>query len=112
MIVTVTTAPGETTDRWYLLVALVTPVNTPDDAFFIYRYDPVVELITLQEALARPSFSDIAGQPLGVVAAESFTILDWILPALPVGSYQWLTVFFSENLSRISNVAGAAFSFE
>ena len=111
MIVTVTTDPGETTDRWYLLVALVTPVNTPADLFFIYRFDPVVELITLQEAISRP-VADIAARPLSVVVAESFTILDVTLPALPVGSYQWLTAFFSENLTRISNAAGAPFTFE
>jgi len=111
MIVTVTTDPAETTDRWYLVVALVTPVNTPTELFFIYRFNPVVELLPLQAALARP-MADIAARPLSVVAAESFTILDLTLPALPVGAYQWLTAFFSENLSRISIVAGASLSFE
>ncbi len=111
MIITVTTDPGETTDRWYLVVALVTPINTPADPFFIYRYDPVFELITLQTALSRP-FADIAARPLSPVAVESFVILDVILPALPVGAYQWLTALFSENLSRTSNVAGAPFTFE
>ena len=111
MTVTITTDPGETTDRWYLVVALVTPVNTPTDPLFIYRFNPVVELITLQTALARP-FADIAARPLSVVVAESFAILDVTLPALPVGPYQWLTAFFSENLTRVSNVAGATFTFE
>ena len=114
MTVTITTDPGEATDRWYLVVALVSPVNTAQDPFFIYRFNPVVELITFQTALSRLSsgFGEIAARPLSPVANESFVILDLILPALPVGAYQWLTALFSENLSRTSNVAGASFAFE
>ena len=41
--VTVTTDPGETTDPWYLLVVWKTPVNTPDNRFFVFRFDPVAE---------------------------------------------------------------------
>ena len=112
MVVTVTTDPGSSTANWYLVVVLATPVNTPQDPFFVYRFNPVVELITLQTALARPSFADIAARPLGPVAMESFVILDATLPPLPVGSYQWFTVLFSADLSRTSNVAGAPFLFQ
>ena len=43
------------------------------------------------------------------VSAESFTILAVPLPALPAGSYQWLTALFSEDLSRMSPIATASF---
>ncbi len=35
MVVTVTTDPGEATDRWYLVVALVSPVNTRRSVFHL-----------------------------------------------------------------------------
>jgi hypothetical protein len=41
---------------------------------FIYRFNPMVELITIQTALARPSFGDLAARPLGPVAVESVVI--------------------------------------
>jgi hypothetical protein len=40
LVVTLTTDPGSSTDRWYQVVALVMPVNTPDNPLFIYRFDP------------------------------------------------------------------------
>ncbi len=54
----------------------------------------------------------------GVVPCMSFRVVKRddlpgrCLPALPLGSYQWLTALFSENPSRISNVATAPFGFE
>lgn len=112
MMVSVTTEPCSASDRWFLVVALVTPVNTPADPFFIFRFDPVVELISLKSALARPSFSDVAARPLKAVTVESFVILDVPLPSLPTGSYQWLAALLSEDLSVLSTVAIAPFTFE
>lgn len=113
MVVTVTTAPNSSAERWYLAVALVTPINTPDSPFFLFRFSPVIELITLQAALGRSSFGDIAARPIQTVGSESVTILDLALPlGLPVGSYQWAAALFSEDLRRTSSVATAPWSFE
>ena len=40
-------------------------------------------------------------------------VLDVVLPpGLPVGSYQWLARFLSEDLTRVTQVAFAGFTFE
>ena len=108
MTVAITTDPGLSLDRWYVVVAVVTPTNTQGNPLFVYRFDPVVELITFQEASIRP-FAAVAARPVSPVSAESFTILAVPLPALPAGSYQWLTALFSEDLSRMSPIATAPF---
>ncbi len=112
MVVTVATAPLPSSDLWYLIVALITPVNTPQDPFFIYRFNPVVELLTFQEALARlPAFDQVAARPLSPVSAESVVILDVTLPAgLPGGNYAWAAALFSADLTRTSAVAVAPFA--
>lgn len=108
MVVTVTTEPGLSTANWYLVVALVTPMNTPANPLFLYRFNPVVEFLTLQQALSRPP-NAAAARPLQAVRFESFVVLDVALPdGLPAGSYQWLVLCFSADLSRISNVATAS----
>jgi Divergent InlB B-repeat domain len=112
MVVTVSTNPGLSTGNWYLVVAFLTPVNTPQNPFFIYRFNPMVELITLQTGLARPSFGDLAARPLGPVAEESVVILDVTLPPLPIGAYQWLAALFSADLTAVSTVAAAPFHFQ
>lgn len=114
MVVTVTTSPSSSTVPRFVLVALVTPINTDADPFFIYRFDPNVELITFEEALSRienQGFAAIAGRPLQVVTTESIKIFDLTLPALPLGSYQWLAALFSEDLSTSSGAA-APFTFQ
>ena len=108
MTVAITTDPGLSTEPRYLVVALMTPDSTPGNPFFIYRFAPVVELLTFQDAGAR-SLADVAARPVSVVTAESFTILGVTVPALPAGSYQWLTALLSEDFSVISNVATATF---
>jgi uncharacterized delta-60 repeat protein len=108
MTVAITTDPGLTTDRWYVIVALETPGSTPGDPFFVYRYDPVVGLLTFAEASARP-IAEVAARPLGLIPSEPFTILELTLPPLPAGSYRWLTTLISEDLGRTSNVATASF---
>lgn len=108
MTVAITTDPGLSTGRWYVIVALETPGSTPGDPFFVYRFDPVVGLLTFAQASTRP-IADIASQPLGVIPSEPFTILGLTLPPLPAGSYRWLTTLVSEDLGRTSNVATASF---
>jgi uncharacterized delta-60 repeat protein len=108
MTVAITTDPGLSTDRWYVIVALETPGSAPGNPFFVYRFDPVVGLLTFAEASARP-IADIAARPLGPIPSEPFTILQLTLPPLPAGSYRWLTTLISEDLGRTSNVATAAF---
>lgn len=112
LMVTVTTTPGSpATDRFFLVVGLETPVNTTENPLFIFRFDPVVELLPLPTALARPSPAEIAARPLRAVTEESFVILDVALPpGLPVGSYTWLTVLVSEDLRELSSIASAPFS--
>jgi hypothetical protein len=110
-VVTLTTDPGSSTDRWYLVVALVMPVKTPDNPRFIYRVDPVVELIDVPTAVSRRfAFDPIAARPLQTVKAESVVIVDLILPALPVGSYEWRSALLSEDVSRVSKRAAAPFT--
>ena len=109
MTVAITTDPGLSTEPKYLVVALVTPDNTRGNPFFIYRFDPVVELLTFQEASARP-LADVAARPVSVVTTESFTILGVTVPALPAGSYQWLTALLAEDFSVVSNVATTPFA--
>jgi uncharacterized delta-60 repeat protein len=106
--VAITTDPGLSTGRWYVIVALETPGSAPGDPFFVYRFDPVVGLLTFAEASTRP-IADIAARPLGVIPSEPFTILGLTLPPLPGGSYRWLTTLVSEDLGRTSNVATASF---
>ena len=106
--VAITTDPGLSADRWYMLVALVTPDNTPDDPLFVYRFDPVVELLTFDEARSRP-LAAVAARPVSVLQPDSLTILTLTVPAARAGVYEWRTVLVSEDLTRISNVATASF---
>ena len=46
-MVRITTEPNAATGRWFLVVALVTPVNTPENPLFIFRFDPVAELLSV-----------------------------------------------------------------
>lgn len=112
IVVRLTTEPDAAAGRWFIIVALVTPVNTPESPFFVFRFDPAVELLPFQAAVARASFGEIAARPLGRVTFEGVTVLDLTLPALPLGGYQWLAALFSEDLSRVSAVVSAEFSFE
>jgi uncharacterized delta-60 repeat protein len=108
MTVAITTDPGLSTGRWYVIVALETPASTPGEPFFVYRFDPVVGLLTFAEASTRP-IADLAARPLSVIPSEPFTILGLTLPPLPAGAYRWLTTLVSEDLGRTSNVATASF---
>ena len=88
---------------------MATPDSTLADPFFVYRFDPRVELLAFQQAVARP-LAEVAARPLGAIADETFTIVEVTIPPLPAGPYQWLTTLVSADGSRASPPAAASFA--
>lgn len=124
MLVMVTTAPSldSSSEPWFLVVGLITPMTGADDnPFVLYRFDPGQEFMVFQEAVGRMesdgSFERIAASPLKSVDSEAFVILDETLPlavpgGFPGGSYAWAALFLSRDLSTTSNFAVAPFTVE
>jgi hypothetical protein len=113
MTLIVTTIPGQSCDPCYLVMGLRVLDNSILSPSFLYRFDPLVEVIALNDALSQSrTLADIAAQPGGPVLLESVVALDAMLPSLPTGWYEWLGQFFSGDLQPRGAIASVRFTFE